>query len=150
MKCELLHYCDTSLSAYGSVSYLCAVNAEGKAHCALLLGKSRLAPIRQMTYTRLELSAAVIAVRMDQMLACKFTLEIQDSVFWTDSTIVLQYIYSRSKRFQTFVANRLSVIYDGSSPSQRRKVATNKSATSEIKQLKKFLDLRFMLRDRRR
>ena len=84
------------------------------------------------------------------MLACKFTLEIQDSVFWTDSTIVLQYIYSRSKRFQTFVANRLTVIHDGSSPSQRRKVATNKSATSEIKQLKKFRDLRFTLRDRRR
>ena len=49
VKYELHHFCDASLSAYGSVSYLRAVNAEGKIHCALLLGKSRLAPIRQMT-----------------------------------------------------------------------------------------------------
>jgi len=65
------------------------------------LGKSRLAPIRQMTIPRLELSAAVIAVRMDRMLSRELSLEIQDSVFWTDSMIVLQYIYSCSKRFQT-------------------------------------------------
>ena len=52
------------------------MNAEGKAHCALLLGKSRLAPIRQMTIPRSELSAAVIAVRMDRMLSHELTLEI--------------------------------------------------------------------------
>ena len=40
-------------AAYGSVSYLRAVNAEGKIRCTLLLGKSRLAPIRQMTIPRL-------------------------------------------------------------------------------------------------
>lgn len=113
MKCKLHHFCDVSLSAYGSVSYLRAVNTEGKAHCALLLGKSRLAPIRQMTISRLELSAAVIVVRMDRMLSLELTSEIQHSVFRTDSMIFLQYIYSRSKRFQTFVANCLFVIRDG-------------------------------------
>lgn len=97
-KCELHHFCDASMSAYGSVSYLRTVNAEGKIHCSLLLGKSRLAPIRQMTIPRLELSAAVIAVRMDRMMSRELSLEIQDSVFWTDSMIVLQYIYSCSKR----------------------------------------------------
>ena len=69
VKCELHHFCDASMSAYGSVCYLHAVNTEGKIHCSLLLGKSRLAPIRQMTIPRLELSAAVIAVRMDRMLS---------------------------------------------------------------------------------
>ena len=60
------------------------MNAEGKIHCALLLGKSRLASIRQMIIPRLELSSAVIAVRMDRMLSRELTLEIQDSVYWTD------------------------------------------------------------------
>ena len=115
----------------GSVSYLRAVNAEGKIRCALLLGKSRLTPIRQMTITRLEFCAAVIAVRMDRMLSRELSLEIQDSVFWTDSMIVLQYIYSRSKRFQTFVPNRLSVIYDGSVPNQWRKVGTKENPADD-------------------
>ena len=132
VKCELHHFCDASLSAYGSVSYLRAVNAEGKIHCALLLGKSRLAPIRQMTIPRLELSAAVIAGRMDRMLSRELTLEIQDSVYWTDSMIVLQYIYSCSKRFQTFVANRLSVIHDGSMPRQWRKVGTKENPADDV------------------
>ena len=83
VKYELHHFCDASLSAYDSVSYLRALNAEGKIRCTLLLGKSRLAPIRQMTIPRLELCAAVIAVRMDRMLSRELTLEIQDSVFWT-------------------------------------------------------------------
>ena len=65
VKCELYHFCDASMSGYSSVSYLHKVNVEGKIHCSLLLGKSRLALIRQMTRPRLELSAAVIAVRMD-------------------------------------------------------------------------------------
>ena len=83
MKYELHHFCDAFMLAYGSVSYLRAENAEGKIHCSLLLGSSKLALIRQMTIPRLELSAAVIAVRMDRMLSRKLSLEIQDSVFWT-------------------------------------------------------------------
>ena len=43
-----------------------------------------------MTIPRLELCAAVIAVRMDRMLSRELTLEIQDSVFWTEGKIVLQ------------------------------------------------------------
>ena len=112
VTCELHNLCDASISAYGSVSYLHAVNAEGKNHCSLFLGKSRLAPIKQMTIPILELFPAVIAVRLDRMLARELILEIQDSIFWTDSMIVFQYIYSCSKRFQTFVDNRLPVIYD--------------------------------------
>ena len=74
VKCELHHFCDAFMSACGSVSYLRAVNAEGKIHCSLLLGKSRLAPIRKMTIPRLELSAAAIAVRMDRMLSRELSL----------------------------------------------------------------------------
>ena len=45
--------------------------------------------------------------------------------------IVLQYIYSCSKRFQTFVANRLSVIHDGSRPRQWRKVGTKENPADD-------------------
>ena len=141
VKCELHHFCDASMSAYGSVSYLRAVNAEGNVHCSLLLGKSRLAPIRQMTIPRLELSAAMIAVRMDRMLSREISLEIQDSVFWTDSMIVLQHIYSCSKRLQTFVANRLSAIHEGSKPRQWRKVGTKENPADDVSSGLKGFDM---------
>lgn len=45
-------------------------------------------------------------------------MKIDRSVFWTDSTAVLQYIKNEDKRFHTFVANRLAVIHNGSKPLQ--------------------------------
>ena len=45
-------------------------------------------------------------------------------MFWTDSTYVINYIRSNDKRFHTFVANRVAVIRDGSSPSQWKYVSS--------------------------
>lgn len=39
-----------------------------------------------MTIPRLELAAAVLAVRMDLMLKTELQIVLKDSVFWTDST----------------------------------------------------------------
>ena len=71
-----------------------------------------------MTIPRLELSAAVLAVKLDRSLREELEMKIDESVFWSDSTAVLQYIKNQDKRFHTFVANRLAVIHDGSKPSQ--------------------------------
>ena len=68
-KCQIHHFSVASLLAYGPVFYLRLVNVERRIHCALLLGKSKLSPMRQMTISRLELSATVIAVRMDMCSA---------------------------------------------------------------------------------
>jgi hypothetical protein len=52
------------------------------------------------------------------MIKEEIQLPIQRVFFWTDSTIVIQYIRNSGKRFQTFVSNRLQLIHDSSSPSQ--------------------------------
>ena len=46
--------------------------------------------------------------------------------------IVLQHIYSCSKRLQTFVANRLSAIHEGSKPRQWRKVGTKENPADDV------------------
>jgi hypothetical protein len=75
-----------------------------------------------MTIRRLELSAAVLAVKLDVMLRKELRLNIDSSVFWTDSMIVMHYIKNDSQRYQTFVANRVSQIREGSSPENWRHV----------------------------
>ena len=131
VKVQLHHFSDASQDAYGTASYLRILNEEGNVHCSFLLGKSRLAPIKRMTIPRLELSAAVIAVKMDSLLHRELGLEIDESVFWTDSMIVLQYIKNTTKRFQTFVANRVAIIHDGSHPSQWRYVDTKSNPADD-------------------
>jgi len=52
-------------------------------------------------------------------------MELQDSVFWTDSTSVLKYLKNERLRFKTFVTNRVGEILSLSNPSQWRYVATS-------------------------
>ncbi|XP_038049665.1 uncharacterized protein LOC119723179 [Patiria miniata] len=128
---QLHHFCDASMVAYGAVSYIRLVDNRGHIHTSFLMGKSRLAPMKSMTIPRLELSAAVMAVRVDSILQREMRLEVQSTTFWTDSQIVLQYIKNTSKRFQTFVTNRVNVIHDGSLPAQWMYVDTRSNPADD-------------------
>ena len=75
----------------------------------------------------MELAAAVLAVRVDKMLRMELKLPLDSSVFWTDSTTVLKYINNETKRFQTFVANRVSCIRDATNVSQWKYVNTKEN-----------------------
>ena len=65
------------------------------------------------------------------MLREELDIVISDSVFWSDSTTVLQYIRNESKKFHVFVSNRLSVIHDGSRPQQWRYVRTRSNPADD-------------------
>jgi len=86
------HFANASQIAYGAVSYARFVNEEKNVHCSFLVGKSPLAYIKRMTIPRLELSAAVLAVTLDRSLREELEMKIDELVFWSDSTAVLQYI----------------------------------------------------------
>jgi hypothetical protein len=124
---ELHHFSDASEHAYGAVSYLRYRDSSGRIHCSIVIGKARLAPLKSVTIPRLELSAAVVAVRLNTMLKEELTIPVDKTYFWTDSTSVLQYIRNTKRRFKTFVANRLSAIHEGSLASQWRHVDTKQN-----------------------
>jgi transposase InsO family protein len=87
------------------------------------MAKSRLTPLKGSTIPRLELAGALEAVRLDKILRKELNIH-QPSVFWVDSQIVLWYINSSSKRFQTYVANRVGKILEATEPIQWRYVPT--------------------------
>ena len=110
---ELHHFSDASTSGYGQCSYIRIVNTEGRVHCALLAGKSRVAPIKAVTVPRLELQAAVLSAKMAQIVQTELKLtEISRVVFWVDSQVVLGYIRNQARRFNVYVANRVQQIKD--------------------------------------
>ena len=119
---QLHHFCDASSEAYGTVSYLRIIDVRGGIHCVFAFGKSRLSPIKELSIPRLELCAAVLAVQVNEMLVRELNISFENITYWTDSTIVLAYINNNEKRFHTFVANRLSIIHEGSQPNQWRYV----------------------------
>ncbi|KAK3752073.1 hypothetical protein QZH41_005572 [Actinostola sp. cb2023] len=122
---QLHTFSDASDIGYGAVSYLRLVNTDGQIHCAFVLSKARLAPLKQMTIPRLELSAATTATRLSNMIVKEIDLPIDNVKFWTDSTCVLSYILNQEKRFKTFVANKIAFIHETTEPIQWNYVNTN-------------------------
>ena len=95
------------------------------------MAKSRLAPLKTVTIPRMELSAAVLATRLDQMIEQELSTPVHSSTFWADSTCVLRYIENKDKRFQTFVANRISALLNQSTAAQWRYVDTSLNPADE-------------------
>ena len=97
---QIHHFCDASQSAYGAVSYLRLISSDGEIHCFFLNGKSRLAPLKQMTIPRLELAAVTLSVLLNKMLKKELETTIDNITFWTDSMTVIRYIHS--ERIEAF------------------------------------------------
>ena len=100
---------------------------DGEHFCSLVMSKSRLAPIKTITLPRLELNAAVIGARLSRMLIHELDLPIERIQYWTDSTLVLQYIKNTSNRMKVFVANRVTDIREVSSSSSWRHVPSEEN-----------------------
>ena len=124
-KVELHHFSDASTTGYGQCSYLRLKNDRDMIHCSLAMGKSRVAPTKIMTIPRLELSAAVVSVKISGMLLSELEYEHVEEYFWTDSRVVLGYISNEARRFHTFVANRIQRIHNSTTSQQWKYVPTN-------------------------
>lgn len=121
---QLHHFSDASEMGYGIATYLLLRNTDGKLCSTLVMGKARVAPLKPITIPRLELTAAVVAARMDRLWRKELQMTLLDSVFWTDSTSVLKYVKNETSRFKTFVANRVAEILKASYAAQWRYVNT--------------------------
>lgn len=80
---------------------------------------------------RLELSAAVLAMRLDRMVMKEIGIPVDQSIFWTDSTCVLGYIANEDKRLHTFVANCVDAIHKVTPPPQWKHVGTKQNPADD-------------------
>ena len=116
---EFHHFADASSSGYGVCSYIRLVDHNGSVSVSLVFAKSRVTPIKPVTIPRLELTAAVLAVRCSVLLEREFKFECPvKHFFYSDSTVVLGYISNSTRRYQVLVANRVGVIQSLASVSQ--------------------------------
>ena len=116
---------DASEKGFGAVCYIRYTFPDGRIHVSFVIAKNRVAPLKQLSIPRLELQAALLAVRLADTVKRELDLHISDTIFWSDSKTVLRYISNESRRFHTFVANRVSEIQDSSESSQWRYVPTD-------------------------
>ena len=82
-------------------TYVRLIDPNGLVSVALVFAKSRVSPIKPVTIPRLELTAAVLAVRCSVMLERELKFECPvKHFFYSDSTVVLGYISNSTRRYQ--------------------------------------------------
>jgi len=116
---------------YGQCSYLRLINTASQVHCALIMGKSRVSPLKQFTVPRLELTAATVSAKVSHMLQEELDYQEATNIFWTDSKAVLGYIGNDARQFHTFVANRVQLIRDLSDVNQWQYIELDKNPADE-------------------
>jgi len=127
VSAELHHFSDASTEGYGQCSYLRLVDSDGHVHCSLVMAKSRVAPLKHVTVPRLELTAAVLSVRISVLLRKQLKYDDIKETFWSDSQVVLGYINNDAKKFHVFVANRVQQIRDITEPDQWKHIRSHEN-----------------------
>ncbi|XP_058813142.1 uncharacterized protein LOC131677376 [Topomyia yanbarensis] len=107
---QLHTFADASQQAYGACIYARSTDSKSRIHIQLLASKSKVAPLKQISVPRLELSAAVLAARLHKKVSAALDMPISASFFWSDSTVTLEWLRSPPYTWNTFIANRVSEI----------------------------------------
>lgn len=105
------------------------------------MARSRVAPKKQLTIPRLELSAALTGAQLSQLLKSELKIPIDKTVLWSDSAVVLTWLQSESCRYKVFVANRITEILNLTSPDQWRYVETRHNPADDITRGKRLTEL---------
>lgn len=124
---RLVIFSDASENAVAAVAYLRFVNDDGSIRYGFVMGKSKIAPSKGNTIPRLELCGAVLAVELGETLSEHLSIEMGNIQYFTDSKVVLGYIRNETRRFYTYVSNRVDRIRNKSSPTQWNFVPTTKN-----------------------
>ncbi|XP_069106579.1 uncharacterized protein [Argopecten irradians] len=117
-------FSDASEKAIASVGYLLTACEDGTQELGFILGKTKVAPLHTTTIPRLELCAAVLAIEIAETISEQLNLPLSIFRFYTDSKVVLGYVYNQTRRFYNYVCNRVTRIRKSSTPEQWNFVST--------------------------
>ena len=96
-------FVDASKDAFGAVSYVRNARQDRVVETRFIGSKTKVAPLATISLPRLELSAAVMGLRLAQSVSKVLQMAIGRAIFWSNSTNTLWC-------FEPFVVNRIGEI----------------------------------------
>ena len=108
----LVTFSDASNEAFGACPYFQWEVEGGLYESILVASKSRVSPLKSLSIVRLELCAAVLGVRLANLIKEEVRFEISKEIFIVDSQVVRSRIKRHSCGFKTFVAVRIGEIQE--------------------------------------
>ncbi|XP_055527535.1 uncharacterized protein LOC129720125 [Wyeomyia smithii] len=127
---ELHIFVDGSEQAYSATAYF-RVRDQGQIRCTLVSSKTKVAPLQQTSIPRLELQAAVIGARLRKTIEDGHLVQVKRTNFWSDSSTVISWIKSDTRRYRQYVAFRANEILSLSKTDERRWLGTKINIADE-------------------
>ncbi|CAK1595738.1 unnamed protein product [Parnassius mnemosyne] len=118
-------FCDASNKAYCAVVYCRIANNKGEIKTNIIASRTRVAPVKPLSLPRLELCGAVILARLLTHIREAMRLSPTKVFAWTDSSVVLSWLFGDPNRWKPFVSNRVVEILDNLCNTQWFHVKTN-------------------------
>ncbi|XP_065083398.1 uncharacterized protein LOC135705552 [Ochlerotatus camptorhynchus] len=94
----------------------------GMPRCTLIAAKTKVAPLKPLSIPRLELQAALIGSRLLDNICKALTIPVAARYLWSDSTTVLAWLKSETRRYHQFVGFRVGEILSTTTVDEWRKV----------------------------
>jgi hypothetical protein len=127
---ELHGFSDASKMGYAACVYLRVIDDSGSITLHLLLGKTKVAPLKQkLTIPKMELCGAVLLARSLKHVSNLLSHVGNMKMFgWCDSQIVLSWLRTPTHLLKTFESNRVSSIHANLESATWRYVPTSMNA----------------------
>jgi hypothetical protein len=109
---------------YGACLYVRSKDECGNTVVSLICAKSRVAPLKTITITRLELCGALLLARLYRETYDALNIKPSKVIFWCDSTIVLHWLKTPPHLLKTYVSNRVVEVQEITSPKTWRHVGS--------------------------
>ena len=110
----LIGFCDASEKGYAAVVYLRMVTtilSKENVGCSLVASKTRVAPLKKQTITRLELLGALILSRlMVRIRSILRDVKVNEEYCFTDSAVAAHWICNSTKRYKKYIDKRADKI----------------------------------------
>lgn len=135
-------FCDASTRAYGAVAYVRVTTDEGEVRTSIIAAKTRVAPTKPQSLPRLELSGAVLLAGLLKQVREAMNIPTCQIYAWTDSTIVLSWLFGDPLRWNTYVRNRVVEILDAVGNHNWYHVKSSDNPADSASRGKPLLDLK--------
>lgn len=133
---QLHVFVDAGENGFAAVAYFRGYDDGDRVVVSIVMGKSKVSPLRAVSIPRLELMAAVLGARLADTICRTCSVQIHERIFWTDSKDVLFWITSPSRRYRQFVALRINEVLEKTAEAEWRYVPTEDNVADDATKLK--------------